>query len=118
MRLVQPLGQLPTAQVFFHQSLIELANDFGFFRINNDLRRTAMPFGQILIAVTMIRPRYKLPSARFLQPSTSGAFENLGAFVLCPHPLPLRQQFSLGGITKGMLQKNPVDAEFLKLFDQ
>ena len=118
MGLVEALGQLPTAQLFFHKTPIELADDFGFLRVTNDLRDTAMPFGQIPLAVTMIRPRHKLSPARFLQPSTPGTFVNLGAFIFCHHSLHLGEKFSLWGIAERILQKKPLDVEFLKLFDQ
>ena len=112
------LGQLPTAPLLFPEPPIELANDLGFFRVNKDLRCTALPFGQIRRAVTMIGPRQKLSSARFFQSSAAGAFENLSAFVFGPHPLPLREELPLGRIPTGIRQKNPVAGEFLNLLAQ
>ena len=64
--LVEALGQLPTAQLLFDHGLLEVADHFGFLRVKDDLRYTAMPFGQIPIAITMIRPGHKLSPARFL----------------------------------------------------
>jgi len=43
---------------------------------------------------------------------------NLRAFVFRHHPLHLGEQFPLRRIAKGILQKNPLHLQFLKLFDQ
>jgi len=57
---------LPTTQLLFDDGLIEVADHCGFLGVNDDLWHTAMPFGQIPIAITMIRPGHKLATPRFL----------------------------------------------------
>jgi hypothetical protein len=57
---------LPTPQLLFDDGLIAVADDFGVLWVNDDLWHTAMPFGQIPIAVTMIRPGHKRAAPRFL----------------------------------------------------
>jgi hypothetical protein len=109
---------LPTAQLFFHQAPIELTDDFRFFQINCDLRSTAMTFGQIPIPITTKGPRDELSTAGFLQSAPPRAFMNLGSFVCRHHSLPLGQQLALRRIAKRILQKNPLDLQFLNLFDQ
>jgi hypothetical protein len=104
---VQAFGDLTATQLFFHQGAIDVPNDGCFDGVDHHLRRAAVTFRQIVVAVTRVRPRDELAMPGFLQTSAPSAFGNLGALVLSNHPLHLRQQFALRTIAEGILEKDP-----------
>src|SRR2546429_877566 len=77
-----------------------------------------MPFWQIPVPMTLIRPRHELPTPGFLQPATPRPFGNLGALILRDHALHLRQQFALRTIAERIVEKDHLDVHLYELFYQ
>ncbi len=116
--LSQPFRELPTTELFFHEGLIELPHHGRFRWFNHHLGGTAVALGQRAVPVTPLRPGPELAAPGLLQPSSSGAFVNLGALILGHQALQLGEQFALGRIAKGVLQKDPLQAQLLELLKQ
>jgi hypothetical protein len=62
---VQPFGDLTTAQVFFHHRAREVSYDGSFQGLAHDLRRIAVTFRSIAVALTTVRPRDAFAIPRF-----------------------------------------------------
>jgi hypothetical protein len=77
-----------------------------------------MPFRQIPVPITLIRPRHELPTPGFLQPATTRPFGNLGTLILSNHALHLGQQLALRTVAEGILEKDDLRVQLGKLFDQ
>jgi hypothetical protein len=99
--------------VLFDQQPIHVADDLSLARLDHDVRRRVMPSRQIAVPITMIGPRHIFAAAGFLQPSPPGALENLRALILGDHPLHLGEQFTLGRVPKGVVQKEKLYLELL-----
>jgi hypothetical protein len=115
---VQPFGNLPTTQLFFHQGTIDGAHDVSLCGLNHHLRGAAMPFRQISVPITLIRPRHELSTPGFLQPAPPRPFSNLGALILRDHALHLRQQLALRTIAERIVEKDHLRVHLGELFDQ
>jgi len=99
------LGELTTAQVFFHHRAIDVSYAGGFQGLDPDLRRRAVTVRQRAVAITTVRPRDEFAVPGFLHPSATGAFGHLGALVLGDHPWHLRAQFAVRTVAKRILEQ-------------
>jgi hypothetical protein len=115
---VEPFGDLPTTELFFYQGAIDGAHDVSLCGLDHHLRGAAMPFRQIPVPLTLIRPRHELPTSGFLQPAPPGPFGNLGTLILGDHALHWRQQFALRTIAERIVEKEHLRVYFGALFDQ
>jgi hypothetical protein len=114
---MQPVGELTTAQVCFPQCANDISYDGGFHGLDHDLRRVAMTFRQLAVAVTTVRPWDECTVPSVLQPSATGAFGDLGALVRGDHPWHLREPCAWRTVANGILETDPWRVHRLERLD-
>ncbi len=116
--LIEPFGDLAASKLRFQQCAVDAAHDFCLREIDHYLRRAAVLFQQLAVAVAGIVPWDEFAAPGFFQTTPAHAFDNLGALVFGAQALHLRQPFALRRGTEGILKKDQWQLKLLELLDE